>query len=78
MICDSLLDLVAGNNLEKSLTIAQIDQMETDYADLLAALKNYRPDKAFALITAMTPDGTLVTQEDKDEYLAEFAAFGIQ
>ena len=78
LICDSLLDLVAGNNLEKSLTIAQIDQMETDYADILAALKNYRPDKAFALITAMTPDGTLVTQEDKDEYLAEFAAFGIQ
>lgn len=76
-ICTNILDLVAGNNLEKNLTIEQIDQMETDYADVLVALKNFRPDKAKALILALTPDGTFVTQEDKDEYLAEFAKFGL-
>ena len=73
----NVLDLVAGNNLQKGLTIAQLDQMELDYADVFAALKNNRPSKAKGLIQSLTPDGTFVTQGDKDEYLAEFAAFGL-
>ena len=76
-ICEEILDLIAGNNLEKSLTIEQIDQMEVDYAEIFQALKNFRPDKAKALLLTLTPDGTLFTSEDKDEYLAEFAKYGL-
>jgi hypothetical protein len=76
-ICSNLLDLVAGNNLEKGLTIEQIDQMETDYSDIFKALQNLRPDKAKSLIVAMTPDGVLVTDDDKAEYLAEFLKYGV-
>ena len=76
-ICSEVLDLVAGNNLEKSLTVEQIDTMETTYSDIFKALQNLRPDKAQALISAMTPDGTLVTSEDKTEYLSEFAKYGL-
>jgi len=76
-ICSDVLDLVAGNNLEKSLTVEQIDSMETTYADIFKALQNLRPDKAMTLITAMSPDGTLVTEDDKAEYIAEFQKYGL-
>lgn len=76
-ICSDVLDLVAGNNLEKALTVEQIDSMETTYADIFKALQNLRPDKAMSLITAMSPDGTLVTEDDKAEYIAEFQKYGL-
>lgn len=77
LICAELLDMVAANNIEKSLTGEQIDQMELDYSDILKALQNNRPAKAKDLIVAMDPDGTLVTMDDKAEYLAEFSKHGI-
>ena len=73
---ENVMDLVAANNLAKGLTIAQLDQMEAQYPDVLMALQNNRAIKAKTLIQNLTPDGTLVTQEDKNEYLAEFASLG--
>jgi len=76
-ICQSILDLIAGINLEKGLTTAQIDQMEVDHADILKALQNNRPDKAKPLIEAVVPDGTLITQADIDEMLEIYTEYGL-
>ena len=76
-VCSYILDLVIGNNKEKNLTEAQLNQMEVDYANVFKHLQNYRPIDAKNAIVAMSPDGTLVTQADKDEYLAGFAKFGL-
>lgn len=76
-ICGEMLDLIAGNNLEKNLTIEQIDQMEITYTDVFKSLQNFRPDKVKTLIVALTPDGVLVTDADKTEYLAELAKYGV-
>ena len=51
--------------------------MEATYSYVFKALQNFRPDKAKLLIDSLTPDGTLVTEDDKAEYLAEFDRHGI-
>lgn len=76
-ICQSLLDLVAGNNIEKQLTSEQIDQMETTYSELLVCLQNNRPDKFKTILLTTDVDGTLVTEEDKQEYLSELSMYGL-
>lgn len=68
-ICDSVLDIIAGWNLSNGLSSAQIDTMQTDYADIQSALNSFRPEKAKTLLLAKTPDGTLVTQVMYDEIL---------
>lgn len=68
-----VLNLIAGYNLSSELTIEQIDQMELTFSDIKNALNNSRPDKAFALISAAVPDGTLVTQDLKDDIIEELS-----
>jgi hypothetical protein len=76
-VCNSILDLVIGNNKEKNLADVQLDQMEVDYALIFKHLQNYRPLDAKAAIVVLIPDGLFVTHDDKEEYLAEFAKFGL-
>jgi hypothetical protein len=76
-VCEDVIDLIAGFNLERSLTTEQITQMQSTFADANALLKNNQPWGAKAAIEAITPDGTLVTQEMKDAALAEFAESGL-
>lgn len=48
--CTKALHYVAGMNVAASKTVEQIDAMEVEFAPILAALKNHRPDKASSLI----------------------------
>lgn len=70
-LCDRARDIIAGWNIQRDLSEASIDQMISDYSDVLQALQSFRPTTALALIQTKTPDGTLVTQEMIDEVVAE-------
>lgn len=65
-VCVNVLDLVAGYNLERELTLEQITQMQSSLSSVEAALRAGRPSLAKIAIQAITPDGVLVTQEMKD------------
>jgi hypothetical protein len=64
--CQSVLDLVAGYNLDRELTIQQITQMQSIFANAEASLRSGRPTYAKQFIVAIEADGVLVTQEMKD------------
>lgn len=73
--CEAVLDLIAGFNFDRELTAAQIDQMQATFANPEKALRAYRPSTAKVLISNITPDDVLVTQEMKDlciELLANY------
>lgn len=76
-LSSAILDLVAGYNIERQLTVAQIDSMESSFGPILQALSVNRVDKAKALIEDMTVDGTLFTQDMKVEILGMYAANGL-
>lgn len=67
--CETALDLIAGYNRERVLSIEQITQMQQTFAQAESLLKANRPDFAAQVISNIVPDGTLVTQEMKDEVL---------
>jgi hypothetical protein len=48
----------------------QITQMQSTFANAEAALRANRPDFAKTFINAVTPDGTLITQQMKDDVLS--------
>lgn len=60
--CQSVLDLVAGFNLENTLTIEQITQMQTDFGNIEKALRAGRPTLAKSLMINLAPSDT-ITQE---------------
>jgi len=73
--CEKCLDLVAGINLERSLTAEQITQMQTTFSSIQSALMTSRPSSAKSLISAIVPDEVIVTAEMKEillEILAEY------
>lgn len=72
--CQSVLDLVAGFNLEGNLTSEQIDSMVTAMAAPLQALQLNRPTMAKGLIQAVVPSEA-VTQEMIDECLLLLADY---
>lgn len=67
--CESALDVIAGYNRERTLTIEQITQMQQTFAQAETLLRASRPDFASQVITAIVPDGELITQEMKDDVL---------
>lgn len=69
-VCESVLDLIAGYNLDRNLTAEQITQMQGTFANIELALKSSRPTTAKMLIQQVAVDGTLVTQQMKDDCLA--------
>jgi len=69
--CLGALDVVAGWNLERELTTDQVDQMTSSFSTILQLLQSNRFSSARAAIVEITPDGTLVTQEMKDEILEQ-------
>lgn len=74
-VCERVLDLVAGYNLDRALTMEQITQMQTTFADAEKALRAGRPTQAKQAITAIVVDEVLVTQEMKGlclELLAKY------
>lgn len=69
MKCQNVLDYIAGENLERELTIEQITQMQTAFSEIESALRAGRPDLATMAANASTPDGIIVTQELKDKVI---------
>lgn len=64
--CEKVLKVIGGFNRERVLTFEQITEMQSIFANTEKALNSGRPDFALALISAITVDGVLVTQEMKD------------
>lgn len=72
--CLKVLDMVAGYNLERELTIQQISSMATTLGQPMQALQAGRPGLAKQLIQAITAD-EIVTQEMIDEALELLAGY---
>jgi len=70
LTCENVMDLISGFNLDRELTIEQITTLQQTFANIESALKSGRPTFAKQMITALEPDGELVTQEMKDEALS--------
>ena len=76
-ICHGCIKIMMKHNLKNGLSAAQKDQQAVDYASAMNALNSWRPGKFKSEITALTPDGTLVKQDLKDELLAYLTGNGI-
>ena len=76
-LCDNILDLIAGFNLERNLTAEQITSLEGTFSNIQTLLLNKRPFSAKTLIQAITPDGVLVTEEIKASILNEYVVAGM-
>ena len=59
----------------KNLNASQINQLNETFAPIVQLLFTGSLQTAYGAVDAITPDGTLVTQADKDAILAEIAAF---
>jgi len=66
-VCEGVLDLIAGYNLERTLTTAQIDSLQVTFSDANNYLRSSQPWAAKTAIEAIVPDGTLITQEMKGD-----------
>lgn len=69
VVCELVLDFIAGENLAKNLTSDQITEMQTIFSSIESALRAGRPNLAKIHITAIEVDGVLVSQEMKDTCL---------
>lgn len=76
-VCNDILDLIAGFNLERSLTTEQIDTLKTTFATAKAYLSDGQPWGAKAAISVITPDEVLITQDILDDILEEFTDSGL-
>jgi hypothetical protein len=73
--CTNVLDLISGSNLGKSLTLEQITDMQAIFGTIEKALQSGRPTLAKGLISAVEPDGILVTEELKADCLQLLANY---
>jgi len=69
-VCQTALDLIAGYNVANSLSEAQVDSMQSTFAEIEKSLKSSRPKKAKVLIQAVSVDGTIITEQMKLEVIA--------
>ncbi len=69
--CDAALDLIAGHN-QQNLSDEQIQQMIESFGPVVQALSVLKmPSLAISLINNIVPDGVIITQELKDDVIAE-------
>jgi hypothetical protein len=73
--CESVMDLISGYNLERELTAEQVSQMAATFAPIIQLLQVSRPSSAKALISAIEPDGVLVTADMKQDCLSLLANY---
>lgn len=67
--------VLVQNSKKVGLTNSQIAQINGTFAQIKGLLDTGSLNTAKDAINAITPDGVLVTQEDKDIYLAEINAY---
>lgn len=70
-----VIAILSVRNDAKSLSAADIVSLTNTYAVIQSLLMSGSIATAKAQIEAVTPDGTLVTQDDKDALLAEINAY---
>jgi hypothetical protein len=73
-ICQQVLDLIAGDNLDKVLTIEQITEMQTVFGPIQSALMTSRPSLSKVLIESVEPSA-IVSAELKADCLAILANY---
>jgi hypothetical protein len=69
-----LIAMMSIRNDAKGLTVGQNATLMSTFSAINAALLNGSIDTAKSEIQSVTPDGTLVTQADKDAILSEITA----
>lgn len=70
LVCQKVLDFIAGVNLDRELTSEQITQMQSSFQNIQLSLQASRPSLAKSLIQNAEVDGVIVTQELKDGCLS--------
>lgn len=75
--CEDILNLVGGYNDYTNLTAEQITTMQDTFSDIEKALMSSRPYVAKYLISQVTPDGVLVTQDLLDDINLLFTRYSI-
>lgn len=70
-----MIALIGARNVSKNLTTAQVKQVVESYSTIQSLLSSGSLLTAKAEIEAITPDGTLITQADKDAILGELNAY---
>lgn len=70
-----MIAYIGARNMAKSLTTAQVKTVVETYSTIQALLASGSIATAKVEIEAVTPDGTLITQADKDAILAEVNAY---
>ena len=73
-VCEDALDIIAGWNMERSLTAEQITTLQETFGTIEALLRAARPHTVKPLIVALEADGTLFTEEMKTEVLDALVA----
>lgn len=66
-----IIGIISLRNDAKSLTQEQIQQLPVTYGDARAALQDGSIATARVIIDALVPDGTILTQDDKDAVIGE-------
>lgn len=70
-----IIALLLVRNAPKNLNKGQIKQMNATYAEIKGLLETGSLETAKDEINAITPDGTIVTNEDKTALIAEIDSF---
>lgn len=66
-----IIGIIVYRNSLKSLTTAQVGQLNTSYAPIIGLISTGSLITAREAIQAHVPDGTVITEQDKTEALAE-------
>ena len=74
-VCQNCLSIIGGYNDDRGLTVEQITQMATTFAQIESTLNRRMPKTSKVLINAIVPDGAIVTQELKDLLLDELKEY---
>lgn len=77
VLADKILHIIAGHNHDNGLDATQIAGLKTSHTEAFAALSDGMPYTAKSFIDDITPDGTLITQDELDHVALEYAEFAI-
>jgi hypothetical protein len=71
--CTKALDYISWYNTDKDFSIEQITQMQISFSDAEQALRAGRPSMAISFISAIEPDGVIITSDLKSKVLSLLA-----
>ncbi len=74
-LADKILAIIAGHNEDNGLDATQIASIKASNPEVMELLSTGMPMTAKPLIEAITPDGTIITQDELDHVALEYADF---